>query len=101
MSEGNTEYEALVQGLSEIIERYVKKEIIKRGLALPVIPDEILQKYEKSYNSLKTLQGDNLKVIAYDASLGGKFPVVCVVLFNQSNGTCFASFGAHPILRLR
>ncbi len=29
MSEGNTEYEALVQGLSEIIERYVKKEIIK------------------------------------------------------------------------
>ena len=43
MSEGNTEYEALVQGLSEIIERYVKKEIIKRGLALPVIPDEILQ----------------------------------------------------------
>lgn len=100
MSEGNTEYEALVQGLSEIIERYVKKEIIKRGLALPVIPDEILQKYEKSYNSLKTLQGDNLKVIAYDASLGGKFPVVCVVLFNQSNGTCFASFGAHPIFEV-
>ena len=32
MSEGNTEYEALVQGLSEIIERYVKREIIKRGL---------------------------------------------------------------------
>ena len=100
MPEGNTEYEALVQGLSEIIERYVKKEIIKRGLALPVIPDEILQKYEKSYNSLKTLQGDNLKVIAYDASLGGKFPVVCVVLFNQSNGTCFASFGAHPIFEV-
>lgn len=100
MSEGNTEYEALVQGLSEIIERYVKKEIIKRGLALPVIPDEILQKYQKSYSSLNTLQSDNLKVIAYDASLGGKFPVVCVVLFNQSNGTCFASFGAHPIFEV-
>jgi ribosomal protein S12 methylthiotransferase accessory factor len=100
MSAGNTKYEALVQGLSEIVERYVKKEIIKRGLGLPKIPHEILQKYEKSYQTLQTLQGDGLKVVAYDASLGGKFPVVCVVLFNQRNGTCFASFGAHPIFEV-
>lgn len=100
MSEGNTEYEALVQGLSEIIERYVKREIIKRGLALPKIPDEILAKYENSYKTINTLQGDNIKVVCYDASLGGKFPVVCVVLFNQSNGTCFASFGSHPIFEV-
>lgn len=100
MSEGNTEYEALVQGLSEIIERYVKREIIKRGLALPKIPDEILAKYENSYKTINTLQSDNIKVVCYDASLGGKFPVVCVVLFNQSNGTCFASFGSHPIFEV-
>jgi len=100
MSEGNTEYEALVQGLSEIIERYVKREIIKRGLALPKIPDEILAKYETSYKTINTLQSDNIKVVCYDASLGGKFPVVCVVLFNQSNGTCFASFGSHPIFEV-
>lgn len=100
MSEGNSEYEALVQGLSEIIERHVKKEIIKKGLALPVVPDEILKKYEKSYKSLKDLEGDGLKVVCYDASLGGKFPVVCIVMFNQRNGTCFASFGAHPIFEV-
>lgn len=100
MSEGNSEYEALVQGLSEIIERHVKREIIKKGLALPAVPDEILQKYEKSYKSLKVLQGDGLKVVCYDASLGGKFPVVCIVMFNQRNGTCFASFGAHPIFEV-
>lgn len=100
MSEGNTEYEALVQGLSEIIERHVKREIIKKGLALPAVPDEILQKYEKSYKSLKDLEGDGLKVVCYDASLGGKFPVVCIVMFNQRNGTCFASFGAHPIFEV-
>lgn len=100
MSEGNSEYEALVQGLSEIIERHVKREIIKKGLALPAVPDEILQKYEKSYKSLKDLQGDGLKVVCYDASLGGKFPVVCIVMFNQRNGTCFASFGAHPIFEV-
>ena len=100
MSAGNTEYEALVQGLSEIIERYVKREIIKRGLALPKIPEEILSKYEKSYKTLQELQGNHLKAVCYDASLGGKFPVVCVVLFNQSNGSCFASFGSHPIFEV-
>ncbi len=100
MSAGNTEYEALVQGLAEIIERYVKKEVIKRGLGLPEIPDEVLSKYETSYKTLQTLQGENLKTICYDASLGGKFPVVCIVLFNQSNGTCTASFGAHPIFEV-
>ena len=100
MSAGNTEYEALVQGLSEIIERYVKKEVISRGLALPKIPEEILSKYEKSCKTLHDLQGDGLKAVCYDASLGGKFPVICVVLFNQRNGTCFASFGAHPIFEV-
>ncbi len=97
MSSGNSEYEALVQALSEIIERYVKHEIIKKGLSLPPIPDQILQLNETSYATLQALQGPNLKVCCYDASLGGRFPVVCALLFNQSNGTCAAAFGAHPI----
>lgn len=97
MSAGNTEYEALVQGLSEILERYVRAKIITEGLSLPEVPEKILEKYPKSYQTFKMLQSDELKVICYDASLGGRFPVVCVVLFNQSNGTCVASFGSHPV----
>jgi ribosomal protein S12 methylthiotransferase accessory factor len=31
-----------------------------------------------------------------DASLGGKFPVMCVTLMNPKTGGVFASFGAHP-----
>lgn len=100
MSAGNTDSEALVQGLCEIIERYVKKEIIKKGLALPTIPKVILSKYPKLEKILEGLNGNSIKAIAYDASLGGKFPVVCVVLFNQRNGTTCASFGAHPIFEV-
>ena len=100
MSAGNTEYEALVQGLSEILERYVKGKIIREGLTLPEVPEKILEKYPKSHATLKALQSDEIKVICYDASLGGKYPVVCVVLFNQSNGTCVASFGSHPIFEV-
>ena len=83
MSAGNTEYEALVQGISEIIERYVKSQIIKKGISLPQIPEDILQKYPKSFETYKALQGGGIKAICFDASLGGQFPVVCVVLLNQ------------------
>lgn len=100
MSAGNSDYEALVQGLSEIIERYVKKEIIKKGLSLPKIPLEIIKRYPKSEDTLSKLQGHGFKATVYDASLGGRFPVVCVVLFNQGNGSCCASFGAHPIFEV-
>lgn len=100
MSAGNSEYEALVQGLSEIIERYVKAKIIREGLCLPEVPEKIIEKYPKSHATLKALQSDELKAICYDASLGGKYPVVCVVLFNQSNGTTVASFGSHPIFEV-
>lgn len=98
MSAGNTEPEALVQALSEIIERYVKKQIISKGISLPEIPPEILAKYPKSLDTLKSLNQGCFMARCYDASLGGQFPVVCVVLFNQSNGGAAASFGAHPIL---
>lgn len=100
MSAGNSEYEALTQGLSEILERYVKKEVIKKGYSLPKIPLDIIKKYEKSYRTLQALNVDGIKVVCYDASLGGKFPVICVVLFNQRNGTTCASFGAHPIFEV-
>ena len=59
-----------------------------------------LETYRKSFNTLKALNGGNLKVCAYDASLGGKFPVVCVVLFNQRNASCYAAFGSHPIFEV-
>jgi len=100
MSAGNSDYEALVQALSEIIERYVKSEIIKKGLSLPEIPAEVISRCPRSAETLKQLQGNGFKAIALDASLGGRFPVVCIVLFNQGNGTCCASFGAHPIFEV-
>ena len=40
MSAGNSFEEAMVQGMSEIIERYVQKKIIKERISLPDIPAE-------------------------------------------------------------
>jgi ribosomal protein S12 methylthiotransferase accessory factor len=96
MSAGNTRNEARVQGLSEVFERYVKNRIIAEAISLPAIPQQVLDRYPGVVEAIGRLEEEGFPIFAYDASLGGKYPVICVVLFNPSNGTCFASFGAHP-----
>lgn len=96
MSAGNTKYEALVQGLSEVFERYVKNKIIAEAVSLPLIPQEVIARYPTIQAAVQKLEEEGFPILAYDASLGGKYPVICVILLNPHNGTCFASFGAHP-----
>lgn len=96
MSAGNTANEARVQGLSEVFERYIKNRIIAEAISLPAIPDDVMQRYPEVIEAIARLEAEGFPIFAYDASLGGKYPVICVVLFNPTNGTCFASFGAHP-----
>ena len=96
MSAGNTANEARVQGLSEVFERYVKNRIIAESISLPEIPQEVLARYPGVVEAIAKLEEEGFPILSYDASLGGQYPVICVVLFNPANGTCFASFGAHP-----
>ncbi len=96
MSAGNTRTEARVQALSELFERAVKNQIIADGISLPEIPADIIAQYPSIKASIDTLEQEGFPIYSYDASLGGKYPVICVVLLNPENGTCFASFGAHP-----
>lgn len=96
MSAGNTPNEARVQGLSEIFERYTKNRIITEAISLPTIPVEVLNRYPAVLAATDALENEGFPIYCFDGSLGGEFPVICVVLFNPQNGTCYASFGAHP-----
>lgn len=96
MSAGNTRYEARVQALSEVFERHIKNRIIAESISLPAIPDDVMARYQGVVEAIAKLEAEGFPIFAYDGSLGGKYPVICVVLFNPANGTCFASFGAHP-----
>ena len=96
MSAGNSQFEARVQGLSEVFERYVKNKIIVEAISLPLIPQEVIARYPSIQAAIDKLEQEGFPILAYDASLGGKYPVICVILLNPTNGTCFASFGAHP-----
>jgi len=96
MSAGNTLPEAQVQCLSEIFERAVKKQIIEEEMALPDVPQSVLDKYPHIVEGINALEAQGFPILVKDASLGGQFPVMCVTLMNPRNGGVFASFGAHP-----
>ena len=96
MSAGNTPYEARVQALSEILERYVKNKIIREGLCIPEIPQNVLDRFPASMETINELKKQGFHLRIADASLGGVFPVISVTLINPEDGSIFASFGSHP-----
>lgn len=100
MSAGNTLAEAQVQCLSEIFERAVKREILEGELALPDVPAEVLARYPGVVAGIQGLEEQGFPVLVKDASLGERFPVMCVTLMNPRTGGVFASFGAHPSLEV-
>ncbi|HEX4550119.1 OsmC domain/YcaO domain-containing protein [Pseudomonas sp.] len=100
MSAGNTLAEAQVQCLSEIFERAVKREILEGEMALPDVPQHVLEKYPSILAGIKGLEEQGFPVLVKDASLGGEFPVMCVTLMNPRTGGVFASFGAHPSMEV-
>jgi ribosomal protein S12 methylthiotransferase accessory factor len=100
MSAGNTFAEAQVQCLSEIFERAVKREILESEIALPDVPQKVLEKYPHILVGIQGLEDQGFPVLVKDASLGGIYPVMCVTLLNPRTGGVFASFGAHPSLEV-
>jgi len=96
MSAGNSKTEARTQSLSELFERSIKNRIISEAISLPLIPDDIIAQFPSIKASIDKLEQEGYPISCYDASLGGEYPVIAVILFNPADGGSFASFGAHP-----
>ena len=102
MCAGNTPEEALVQGISETLERNVNKRIIAEKLTPPTISREFLKNNFPKTNDMMTqieLSG-NFEVILKDCSLDQGFPVIGVIYINKDDQTYFVKFGAHPIFEI-
>ena len=96
MSAGNTLEEALVQGLSEVVERYSSKVILNEEIVLSSVPQEEYLKYENISKSIEFFKENGINVHIKDASLDGKIPVICTIFENK--GIICPVFGAHPSL---
>lgn len=93
---GNSRFEARTHALCEIIERHIKNRILAKQVGLPAIPEQVLSQFTPVTESMNALEALGFNVNGYDASLGGKYPVVCVAITHQDSSVGFASFSAHP-----
>ncbi len=98
MAAGNTLEEAIVQGLSEICERYAIKEILLNKRIMPDIPKTVYFRYEVIKNIINYLETNNFTVYIKDASLYGKIPVVAAIIEDTINNIFCISVGSHPSL---
>ena len=96
MAAGNTLEEAMVQGLSEVFERAVTKEIVHGRVIPPQIPDEELKKYDFYHLIEQFRSQSHLEVQLFDCSLGKEWPVVGLCIKDRGKGTFGVRFGAHP-----
>lgn len=98
MCAGNTLEEALIQGISELMERYVNKKIIRDKITPPSIPREYIKNFPKIDDMIEKIESSgNFVVILKDCSLDEGYPVVGAIFINKEDQSYFIKFGAHPI----
>jgi len=97
---GNSPEEAIVQAISEIVERNHQIRIIDECLSLPDVPEEILQKYTVAYKIISFVRENGYHVRIKDASLGTGFPVVCACIIDKKTGRYHTHFGAYPVFEI-
>lgn len=97
---GNSAEEAIVQAISEIIERHHQLRIVHENLVPPVIPEDALMRCAKAWSIICFLRENGFRVQVRDCSFGKPFPVVCVCLVDQNNGRYHTHFGAFPVFEI-
>ena len=97
---GNTIEEAMVQAISEIVERHHQLRILHEDLTPPNIPEDVLMKCPFAWNTICFLREQGFQVTAKDCSFGTPFPVVCVCLIDNKTGRYHTHFGAFPVFEI-
>lgn len=96
MCAGNTPHEALIQGMSEILERYIIRKIYYENLTFPTIPDEcfegtdIYQKIEliaKKYHWIFEIK---------DCSCGVGIPAIGILIIDKQKQSYKFHLGVDP-----
>lgn len=97
MCAGNSPEEAMIEGLSEILERYAGMKLFNEKAVLPEIPDSYIEKFPKvkqMVEKLKTNEEYWFRLV--DCSFGGKYPVAGLFIIEKNTGKFGFKLGAHP-----
>ena len=97
MCAGNSKEEALIEGLSEILERYAGAKMVKEKITLPEIPISYIEKFPKVKEMVDRLNKNTEYYFRLvDCSFGGKYPVAGLYILEKNTGRFGFKLGAHP-----
>ncbi len=97
MCAGNSPEEAMCQGLSEILERYVQTKMMQEHLSFPDVPESVMKRFPHVYTMYQkatAIEGYSVKM--KDCSMNGRYPVAALVVCEKNTGKWGVKFGAHP-----
>ena len=97
---GNSPEEAIVQGISEAVERNHQLRLIAEDITPPDVPESALEACPVAYGIITFLREKGFRVLVKDCSLGMDFPVICVVIIDPKTGRYRTNFGAFPIFEI-
>ena len=94
---GNSRAEALVQGMSEIAERWAAEHILTGKLTPPIIPDEFIAQFPPLAEMVTEFRAHSQYALRImDASCGVGLPVICAAVIDRRSGAVTLRLGAHP-----
>lgn len=98
MCAGNTPEESLVQGICEVMERHVARQVMDGGLCAPTIPGEQLRRCSPGLRRMiDELENSGLKLVVKDCTMGGSLPVLAAIVINEANDRFGLDFGCDPV----
>lgn len=97
MAGGNTLEEALVQGLSEIFERYVEAQVLRGKAVPPRVPDDVLEATGLMPTIARIEEGWRYEVRVHDASLGRGYPVIMTTIVDRIRSSIGVKFSAQCV----
>ena len=92
---GNSKQEALVQGICEILERFAYKEFMYKKIKIQTINIKNINNME-IFNQLNSIEKIGLKYKLKDFSIGGLFPVVGIIIYDELKQNYLFSIGSDP-----
>lgn len=100
LAAGNSMEEAIVQGFSEIVERYCHCRILHEGLVPPTVPQSYLEQFPTAYGIIRSMEAAGYTVLIKDCSLAEGYPVVASVIIDKARHGYRVILGSSPVFEI-
>lgn len=100
LAAGNTPEEAMVQGMSEIVERWCQRHFLCKDMVPPTIPDDYLKQYPMAWETICQVRESGYDVVIKDCSMGLGWPAIATVVIDKKIHAYHVHMGASPVFEI-